>query len=323
MNGTGTKSGHDSSTTVMMCADYDLTGMYFLTLPVLGCHMLMRTVQTGNRTGRSKAKIRFNKFRYLVSASSGSSEYRLFVHHNCVNDRRRLDFPNGTSITPDKVFDFSVWLDGFVYLPSANPSTGTENSGFGATHQMVILGNSLSTLTDIASVFETTAQPPGNLSAMQLNLIGTGSLRFYTININQGIGFTEPPLIAQMRNYTLNSLNTILDLASNDLQDRVIEAGYLWIITTKTWKKPLSLLNMVLGNDSSLFGFILGLLVSVAAHREQCRLGRDAPGCSAEETGAIGAFSRRDVRLVTTLSIERLRAELSEILPQSQSRGWS
>ncbi|TFK48569.1 hypothetical protein OE88DRAFT_1634594, partial [Heliocybe sulcata] len=255
MNSTTTDAAGDSSMTISMCADFDLSK-----------DSGPKWAQRAQNNVQNKVFGISSQYFQQLEFPNGTFPLVVFPPYGDAGTS-----PRDTSITPEKAFDLSVWLDDFIYLPNSTPSTDADFSDFGATHQMIVVGSSSST-TDIGTVFGATAQP-GGASGMQLGLNGIGGLMLYTTAINQGLGFTEPALVTQMRDYTLKCLNMILDLASNDLQNRAIDGGYLCTVTTEKWKKPLSLVAMVLGNNSSLFGFILGLFISAAAYREERRSG--------------------------------------------------
>ncbi|EPQ54905.1 hypothetical protein GLOTRDRAFT_121845 [Gloeophyllum trabeum ATCC 11539] len=180
--------------------------------------------------------------------------------------------PSDTSITPAKTYDLSMWLDGFLYLPDNSTFDSNVNNGFGRTHS-IALADQPDHIIDIQTLFEETM--PQNVSGLVLNLNGIGGVRLQTAKLNSALGFTEPSTITQMRNYTLNTLNLILDLASNDLQNREVMSSYLCTVTSMEWKTPLSMIAMLLGNNAALFGFILGLLVAGAQMFEEHHHGPD------------------------------------------------
>ncbi|KDQ51545.1 hypothetical protein JAAARDRAFT_40995 [Jaapia argillacea MUCL 33604] len=178
--------------------------------------------------------------------------------------------PNDTSITPSASYDLSIWLDGIDYLPNPTPSTGTENSGFGATHPIVLRSDvpgANDSMLDIGGAFEATVED--NLtSGMVLNLNGVGGVRLQTQLLNSQIGFTEPAVWTNMRNYSLSTLNLILDIASNDVNARGLESSYLCTVTSEEWKSLPSMVAMILGNNAALFGLIFGMLVAFAGWRQ-------------------------------------------------------
>ncbi|TFK48848.1 hypothetical protein OE88DRAFT_513969 [Heliocybe sulcata] len=178
--------------------------------------------------------------------------------------------PSDTSITPTTVYDLSMWLDGFAYLPINATFDSEADGGFGATHPIVLAGQSDPSVP-IEDLFEQTT--PKNVSGLVLNVNGIGGVRLQTADANSALGFAEPTTITQMRSYTLRTLNLILDLASSDLQNRALMSSYLCTVTSKEWKAPLSMISMLLGNNAALFGFILGLLVASAQMFEQRRDG--------------------------------------------------
>ncbi|KZT22844.1 hypothetical protein NEOLEDRAFT_622343 [Neolentinus lepideus HHB14362 ss-1] len=199
--------------------------------------------------------------------------------------------PSDTSISPAIAYDLSMWLDEFSYLPINATFDSTVNGGFGATHPIILSDHSDQTTIDIQTLFEETA--PNNVSGLMLDVNGIGGVRLQTAKTNAALGFAEPDAITLMRNYTLSTLNLILDLASSDLQNRALMSSYLCTVTSKEWKSPLSMISMLLGNNAALFGFIVGLLVAGAQLVEERRHGRGACACCSSAYKVVNLMTCR------------------------------
>jgi len=151
-----------------------------------------------------------------------------------------------TTITPDKVIDVSMWMNGFIYLPSTSGNT---------SHDVVLPGSD--TVLNLTQAFQQTSSSGNGPSGFLLALTGIGGLL-----LEETTG--EPPVITYMRSYMIASGNTMMDLASTDLNNRTLGASYLCTIKGSQWKPILTLISVILGNNAGLFAGILAGLVAVA-----------------------------------------------------------
>jgi len=149
-----------------------------------------------------------------------------------------------TSITPAKVLDTSMWMGGFKYLPSKD----------GGTDHDIIRGDSDNVL-NITQAFQETYD--AGATGFLLALAGIGGLM---LKATTG----EPAVVTDMREYILSTGNTMMNLASVDLNGRALGTSYLCTLTGSQWKPILSLIAVVLGNNAGMFAGILACLAFVA-----------------------------------------------------------
>ncbi|EIN14699.1 hypothetical protein PUNSTDRAFT_110729 [Punctularia strigosozonata HHB-11173 SS5] len=181
--------------------------------------------------------------------------------------------PEDTTITPANAYDLTIWMDVLSYTPETTGSIYTDSNGIslGDEHGVFVPGNS--TKTTLVDAFEETYVNGTGTSGINMGVTGIGALHLLTQAQNAANGFNEPTTITKLRSASLGVLNIIADYAVKDLNDRVIGSSYLCTESDEHWKSIWSLIALVLGNNSSLFGVWLAFSVSAMRKWDETRYG--------------------------------------------------
>ncbi|KAH8926303.1 hypothetical protein BT69DRAFT_1348127 [Atractiella rhizophila] len=184
-----------------------------------------------------------------------------------------FNFPNGTfnetrwppyggpgltatnlTVEPSSVVLASMWTSGIRFLPTNLTDDGFRgNMEFGPDHAVYVLD--MDETVDFLAAYDHTADA-GALSGCVLKVAGIGGL-----NINgpatAALLPKEPTSISQLRNTSIGIASSIMDTAIGDLHGKSFANLYLCTIKTREWKRWLTLIALVLGNNAALFGTFL------------------------------------------------------------------
>ncbi|PLW08672.1 hypothetical protein PCANC_22258, partial [Puccinia coronata f. sp. avenae] len=104
----------------------------------------------------------------------------------------------------------------------------------------------------------------GGSSNLQIAVVGIGGVRPIPLNGTLSEVQLLPAPMPLYFNLTESILAIMMDMAGEDLHQRVLGAGYLCTITRNPLKKPIPMIAMIFGSCSGMFGAALTIMLFVA-----------------------------------------------------------
>jgi hypothetical protein len=103
----------------------------------------------------------------------------------------------------------------------------------------------------------------GGSSNLQIAVVGIGGVRPIPLNGTLSEVQLLPAPMPLYFNLTESILAIMMDMAGEDLHQRVLGAGYLCTITRNPLKKPIPMIAMIFGSCSGMFGAALTIMLFV------------------------------------------------------------